>query len=220
MATNPLVPVIPSLVKQLGDHALEKIARDYLEEEDEEEEEPKMVIEEKDEDEKAMNVMDIEEAVITEQCTGKHGTENTDLELEILETTPQVFLSPKKKRAVMIKEKFDDSFLSSKRVSQKMGGFKDAESAGKHLEEKLISKKVHKVNKKIKKTKGAKNKKKTHNASTAMENPIPLAMIPPANSEAAPYLPKNVLEGVGHGFLQIPSETVSAALLDNDDLDD
>jgi hypothetical protein len=44
-------------------------------------------------------------------------------------------------------------------------------------------------------------------------------MIPPTAPEVAPYLPRDVIEGIGHGFLQIPSATVSAALFDNSDLD-
>lgn len=48
---------------------------------------------------------------------------------------------------------------------------------------------------------------------------MPLAMIPP-DSGVAPFLSKNILHGIGEGFLQILSETVSAALLDKDNLDD
>ena len=57
-------------------------------------------------------------------------------------------------------------------------------------------------------------------ASSELMDATPLAMIPPTAPEVAPYLPRDVIEGIGHGFLQIPSATVSAALFDNSDLDD
>lgn len=45
-------------------------------------------------------------------------------------------------------------------------------------------------------------------------------MIPSAGTEVARHLSKEVLEGIGQGFLQIQPTAVSAALLDHDDLDD
>lgn len=61
--------------------------------------------------------------------------EKGDSDLEMLDDPPQVFMTPKKKRAFKVKEKLDDEFLRrSKRVSQKLGGFKSAESASKHKE--------------------------------------------------------------------------------------
>lgn len=53
-----------------------------------------------------------------------------------------------------------------------------------------------------------------------MLEPTPLAVIPPKEKEVAPYLTKNVLEGIGEGFLQIQPMAVSAALLEQDDLDE
>jgi len=48
---------------------------------------------------------------------------------------------------------------------------------------------------------------------------VPLAMIPPSGMNVAPHLPKNILQGIGEGFLQIQSEIISAALLEEDDID-
>lgn len=48
----------------------------------------------------------------------------------------------------------------------------------------------------------------------------PLAVIPPTTDAPAPYLPVEVLEGIAAGFLQIQPESVSAALLKKDDVDD
>jgi hypothetical protein len=90
-----------------------------------------------------------------------------------------------------VKEKIDDNFLRhNKRISQKLEGYKNDESA-----------------------------KKSKEAAPAEEEPVPLAMIPPSGKNVAPHLPKNILQGIGEGFLQIQSETVSAALLEEDDID-
>ena len=48
---------------------------------------------------------------------------------------------------------------------------------------------------------------------------MPLAMIPPSGMNVAPHLPKNILQGIGKGFLQILSKTISAAHLEEDDID-
>ena len=65
--------------------------------------------------------------------------------------------------------------------------------------------------------KGDTGTKKHKMPEPEVEEPTPLAMIPPA---AAPHLPKEVLEGIGEGFLQIQPTVVSAALLEQDNLDD
>lgn len=118
--------------------------------------------------------------------------EETDVDVEILDAPPPVFKTPMKKRAIRVKEKIDDSFLRrSRRISNKLQGFKDAESA-----------------------------KKAKEPATEEVEPIPLAMVPPPGCNVAPHLPKEVLRGIGEGFLQILSETVSAALLEKDDLDE
>ena len=91
----------------------------------------------------------------------------------------------------MLKEKIDDNFLRrNNRISQKLEGYRNAESA-----------------------------KKSKEAAPAEEEPVPLAMIPPSGMNVAPHLPKNILQGIGKGFLQILSKTISAAHLEEDDID-
>ncbi|CAD6221146.1 unnamed protein product [Miscanthus lutarioriparius] len=98
----------------------------------------------------------------------------------------------KKKKTVKVKEQLDDGFLRrSKRISNLRGDFKDAESA---------------------------KKAKQPTVDDPVE-PMPLAIIPPSQ-DAAPHLSKEILEGIATGFLQIQPEAVSAALLDEDNLDD
>jgi len=141
-----------------------------------------------------------------------------DSDVEMLDAPPPGFTATKKNKTLKIKEKLDDEFLRrSKRVSQKLGGFKNEESAKKHKEiQKGI--KTPREAQKNKKTKAPKKGKKLEvGGNTLEEDPIPLAVIPP---EGAPHLPKLVLEGIGEGFLQIQPSVVSAALLDNDDLDE
>lgn len=50
--------------------------------------------------------------------------------------------------------------------------------------------------------------------------PVPLAIIPPSNTTTAPHLAGNILEGIATGILQIQSESVSAALFMDDDLNE
>lgn len=189
------------LTPQLGEHALEKIALDYLDEEDEDLE---MVIEEEEDPDKTVEVDDEPNPVLQEK---------DDSDLEMLDEAPLVFMAPGKKRTLKVKEKLDDSFLRrSKRVSQKMEGFKDEESAKKYKEEKTT--------KKPKDLKTAKKANKPKEAAPSAEEPIPLAMIPPAGMEVAPHLNKDILHGIRHGFLQIQSETAAAALLDKDDINE
>ena len=97
----------------------------------------------------------------------------------------------------------------SKRVSQNLEGFKDADSARKFKEAKSA-----------KKPKEAKSAKKPKESAANVEEPVPLAMIRPPGKEIAPHLPREILEAIGHGFLQIQSETVPATLLEKDDLDE
>ena len=51
-----------------------------------------------------------------------------------------------------------------------------------------------------------------------MLEPLPLAMIPssPSTSAPAPYLTKEVIEGIATGFLQIHPSNVSATILQKD----
>ncbi|XP_066387412.1 uncharacterized protein [Miscanthus floridulus] len=85
-------------VHQLGGHALEKIALDYLDDEDEE---PEMMAQEVEEDPKVME----QEENVTDVVQ-----ENDDSDLEMLDTSPPVFMTPRKKRAFKVKERLDDSF--------------------------------------------------------------------------------------------------------------
>lgn len=113
-------------------------------------------------------------------------------DLEILEEAPAVFVTPRKKRVLKVKEKLDDSFLRrSKRLAKKFDGYKDAESA----------------------------KKGKETAVVIDDEPMPLAIIPPPVNEAAPHLPRDFIEGIATGFLQIQPETVSVALPKKDNLD-
>jgi hypothetical protein len=181
---------------------LEKLALEYL---DEEEEDLEMVV---------ANVSEEEDQDIDME-------EKTDSDLEMLHDAPDVFKTPKKKRVVKVKEQIDDDFLwRSKRISQKLGGFKNTESAKMYIE--AGNKKVKPSGSKSKKTKSSKKAKKMEGEPSTYEvlEPTPLAVIPPKGKEVAPYLTKNVLEGIGEGFLQIQPMAVSAALLEQDDLDE
>ena len=84
-------------------------------------------------------------------------------DVEILDAPPAIFKTPGRKKTLKVKEKLDDSFLRrSKRISNKLQGFKDAESA-----------------------------KGTETAEEAVDDnfaPMPLAIIPPPSNEVAPHL--------------------------------
>jgi hypothetical protein len=45
-------------------------------------------------------------------------------------------------------------------------------------------------------------------------------ILPPLGFAPTPYLSQNILQGIGEGFLQIQPESVSAALLKQDDIDE
>ena len=192
---------------QLGGHAPEKVALDYLDDEDEE---PEMMAQEVEEDPTEMeheeNVADVVQ-------------ENVDSDLEMLDAPPPLFMTPRKKRAFKVKEILDDSFLRrSKRVSHKLEGFKDADSASKLKEAKSGKKPMEATC--AKKTKATKSAKKFKKTAEEDGESVPVAMIPPPSKETAPHLPKEILQGIANGFLQIQSETISVALLDPDNVDD
>lgn len=97
---------------QLGDHALEKIALDYMEEDEEE-------------------IADNASTVNVEQFGGVHEedtilpdqseTADVDADLEILDAPPAIFKTPSKKKTLKVKEKQDDSFLRrSRRIANKL----------------------------------------------------------------------------------------------------
>lgn len=123
-------------------------------------------------------------------------------DVEILETPPPVFMTDcKKKKTLKVREKLDDNFLRhSKRLSSKMQGYKDAASASK-----------------AKKT----DETKSPNENIeVIDEASPLPIIPPSGSAVAPHLSADILQGIATGFLQIQPESVSAALLKRDHLDD
>lgn len=165
--SDSLVHLAFILHPQLGGNALEKLALEYLDEEEEEDLET-VVAHDLDDDEEVM--MEPEEDMIME--------EKEDSDLEMLDGPPQVFMTPKKKRAFKVKQKLDDEFLRrSKRVSKKLGGFK---SANKHKEAET-GKKTDALTKESKKSKATKKSKKANaEASTQDEvlEPTPIAMIP------------------------------------------
>jgi hypothetical protein len=76
------------------------------------------------------------------------------------------------------------------------------------------------IKKKSKKTKSTKSSKKPKNPTQCEQEPRPLAMIYPPGFAPTPHLPQDVLQGIGQGFLQIEPESVSAALLKQDDIDE
>ena len=98
-----------------------------------------------------------------------------------------------------VKEKLDDSFMRhSRRIANKLGGYKDAASA-----------------------KAAKQVKETITVEETVADPTPLAIIlGPSTYGAAPHLSKEILEGIATGFLQIQPEVASAALLEKDNIDE
>lgn len=130
-----------------------------------------------------------------------------------------MFKTPKKMRAVKVREQLDDGFLRrGKRMSEKLGGFKNEESAKKFKEAK--GKKVPSGPKKTPKPRKTPKAKKPIEPNVDPVEAVPLAIIPPNSSEVAPHLPKDVLAGIGEGFLQIQPSAVSAALLEVDDIDE
>lgn len=180
--------MIPSLlVEQFGDEALKKIALNYMESDAEEESDMDLdnnTPVEKDDDAFAMK-----------------DKEDSDVDLEVLDEAPYIFRTPSKKKTIKYREQLDDSFLrSSRRLSGKAKGYKDAKSA-KIAEGEAESSDVKKA-KEPRKPKSI-NKKSKEPAYGEME-PIPLAMIAPSPIFVpAPHLPQEVLQGIGEGFLQI-----------------
>ena len=165
-----VIRVIPSVLKEkFGDQALKKIALDYLDSEEEE-------VEERDSNVDMIAAND-EEMIVA----NNEGDEESEEEIEILEEVPAIFRTPKKKKALKVKEQLDDSFLwRSSRLSIKAEGFKDAKSAKKAKEPAQTNAKQ--IKKKSKKT----GKTKAHVESEG--EPVPLAMIAPGFAPA-PHLP-------------------------------
>lgn len=99
------------LCPQLGDHALEKIAMDYMDIEENEAIENEVVAEIE------IVVVDVDET-------------KGDADVEVLESPPPIFMTPRRKKKLKVKERLDDSFLRrSRRISSKLQGYKNAESA-------------------------------------------------------------------------------------------
>ena len=105
-----------ALYPQFRDQALKKIALDYLDSEKEETEERNPNVDMTADDDEEMIAADIE------------GGEESEEEIEILEEVHAIFKTPKKKKALKVKEQLDDSFLRrSSRLSIKAERYKDAE---------------------------------------------------------------------------------------------
>ena len=201
-----LIHLAFALYPRFGDHAMKKIALDYLdpdEESDDQESEPELIVELESDSEK----MDADVCM----------EETTEEEIAVLDEALAIFKTPKPKRTHKVREQLEDSFLRrSKRLSIKSEGFKDAKSARKAKEspkEKVSANARNKLTHK-KAQKGKKN-------IEIEEEPAPLGMIlPPLGFAPTPYLSQNILQGIGEGFLQIQPESVSAALLKQDDIDE
>ena len=196
-AKEPLIRVIPSLLKEkLGDHALKKIALDYLdteEDSDELESKPELIVE----------IEYDSEMIAIDECMEEEAKED----IAILEEAPAIFKTRKSKKTLKVREQLDDSFLRrSKRLSIKSEGFKDTKSARKarvSTKDKEPAKaKAKHTNKKAQTTK--KNKKHVE----VKEESMPLAVIPPPCFAPAPHLSQNILQGIGEGFLQIQPKSV------------
>lgn len=99
------------LYPQLGDHALEKIAKDYMDlEKDQEEEVPGQG------DGMSRNVNQDEPV---EQMDESH--DDAEADLEVLDAPPTGIQTPRKKKTVRVKERLDDRFLRrSTRLSNKL----------------------------------------------------------------------------------------------------
>lgn len=137
---------------QLGDHALEKIAKDYMDLE-------KDVPEGGDDMSGNMN-----QAELVEQMDETH--EDAEADLEVLDAPPAVFQTPRKKKTVKIKERLDDSLLRrSRRISNKLQGYKNIKSAKKAQEP------AEKIN------------------EEEIIEAAPLAMIPPGQSSSSGTTP-------------------------------
>lgn len=113
-----LIHLAFSLYPQFGDHALKKLALDYLDTDVEEDADMDTDEEMGTEEEKDPSTMQYEE--------------DSDADIEVLEEPPTVFRTPSKKKAFKVKEHLDDSFLRhSRRLSSKAKGYKDAKSTQK-----------------------------------------------------------------------------------------
>jgi hypothetical protein len=114
---------------------------------------------------------------------------------EVMEIAPAQF-TPRKRRAVKVKEQLDEEFLRcSKRNAAKRAGFKTPQNKDKAQEKRMKAQALGEV-----------------------LEPVPMAMIPasPSVQAPAPYLTKEVVEGIATGFLQIHPSDVSAAILHKD----
>jgi len=106
-----------------------------------------------------------------------------EIEDDVMEIAPAQF-TPRKRRAVKVKEQLDEEFLRrSKRNAVMRAGFKTPQ-------------------------------KKRSTKGEVLE-PLPLTMIlaSPSTSAPAPYLTKEVIDGIATGFLQIHPSDVSATIL-------
>lgn len=106
---DPLATIVPSLLKTIDENALQKIGWDYMDTEDEEMTESEEVH---------------ATAGGTEHETEAVESEESEEDVEVLESPPPVFMTSCKKKSLKIKEKLDDSICRcSKRISNKLKGF-------------------------------------------------------------------------------------------------
>jgi hypothetical protein len=93
---------------QLGDDALEKLGLDYMD------------IEE-DESTVATDVdYNVTEGNVDEGLE-KEAAEKADVDVEVLESPPPIFMTPPKKKTFKVNERLDEGFLRrSKRISNKL----------------------------------------------------------------------------------------------------
>lgn len=104
----------------------------------------------------------------------------------MLDGPPLGLKTPRRKRARIAKDQLDDSFLRRSRTpSKKFARYKDVESAKKAKKAAPIV------------------EESTEEDPAEEEEPMPLSMIPPSSKNVAPHLPRDILAGIGEGFLQI-----------------
>lgn len=211
----------PQLVE--GNETLEQLARSYnlLDDSDDEGEkqEPSVDVEMEDGEE---DTEDVVNALVPLKGKEPLIPQENDSDLEMLDDAPLIFQTPekskKKKKVMGIEELLEDSFFRrSKRVANRLSGFKNEESAKAHAEN--SEPKMPGGPSAAKKPKSKKRPRNTAGTQDEAMDVQPLAMIPPSPG-IAPHLPRQVLSAIGEDYLEIQPEAVSAALLEVDDIDE
>lgn len=157
---------------QLGDDALKKLALDYMDEDVNEEENI-----ETENAEQERIAKDDDDIMADENEVQKETMQaiDSDVDVEILKSTPAIFMTPRRNKPLIVKEKLDNSFLRhNKRISNKLKGFKD--------------------------TKSDKKAQVLEKADAEVMDVDPLAFIPPPSSTVAPHLSEEILKGIAISF--------------------